>query len=156
MKALSTAQNLYLTINIALLRILSLALGGLLLYTATKKTMDLEAFSAHLELLPYVGKTAAYMLTALVVLVEYGLAVLILYRYRDLRVYSLLLVLMMVYTGYIYYILNHAPILPCSCQGAFKSITWQGHYMVNVVVTLLSATAIGLLYLRKKEKNETY
>jgi uncharacterized membrane protein YphA (DoxX/SURF4 family) len=101
------------------LRLLSLAFAGLLFYTATKKLMDLEAFSAHLELLPYVGKTAAYILTAVVVLTEYGLGVFILYRQQSPRSYLALLTLMLIYTGYIYYILNYAPFLPCSCQGAF-------------------------------------
>ncbi|NGF55398.1 hypothetical protein G5B00_02635 [Parapedobacter sp. SGR-10] len=155
MKTLSIKNERYSGTRITVMRLFSLGLSGLLLYTATKKVMDIEAFSAHLELLPYVGKTVAYMLTALVVLLEYGLAILILYRYRELWVYSLLLVLMMVYTSYIYYIMNYAPFLPCSCQGAFKNLSWDMHYVVNGIVAVASIMLWKLAKQQKKRKDET-
>lgn len=135
-----------------LLRILSLILAGILLYTATKKLMDLQAFAAHLELLPYVGERAAIILTIGVMLVEYALGVLILYRPQDPRGYLIIVLLMLFYTCYVYYILNHAPILPCSCQGAFKTLSWEMHYVINAVMILLALLAWLMIWRGKRKK----
>jgi len=117
--------------------------------------MDIEAFSAHLELLPYVGETAADILTIGVMLVEYALGFLILYRPQDARGYFMIVSLMLAYTGYIYYILHHASFLPCSCQGAFKSLSWEMHYAINGIVTVASIVLWKLVQQQKKLKNET-
>lgn len=120
---------------------IALILAGILLYTATKKIMDIKAFSAHLELLPNTNETVAYLITALVVLVEYALGFIILYKPHDARGYLIIVSLMLLYTGYIYYILQHAPFLPCSCQGAFKSLSWEMHYVINVIMMMMALIA---------------
>jgi len=135
-----------------IVRSLSLILSGLLLYTATKKLMDIEAFSAHLELLPYAGETAADILTIGVMLVEYALGFIILYRPQDARGYLMIVSLMLAYTGYIYYILHHAPFLPCSCQGAFKALSWEMHYVINAVVAVVAGLAIWRTLKIKKQR----
>lgn len=154
MKAL-TIRILSIDIRSILVRAISLGLAGLLCYTATKKILDLEAFAAHLELLPKVSKQLALRLSWFVVLQEYGLALALLFGPNKRIVYKLAIALVLLYTLYIFYILNFAPFLPCSCQGAFKSLSWEAHYGVNAGVMALLGLTLYFLYQTKRSKDET-
>lgn len=138
------------------LRILSIALAGMLLYTATKKVMDLEAFAAHIEVLPYMHAWITYVLSVVVILMEYGLGVMLLYQPMRKAVYVGVLSLMLIYTAYIYAVLHHALMLLCSCQGAFKSMTWEQHYLVNAVMVAVTLTTLLLVYLFNKHTNKQF
>ncbi|SKB76037.1 hypothetical protein SAMN05660841_02184 [Sphingobacterium nematocida] len=130
-------------------RILAIALAGILLYTATKKVMDFRAFVAHIETLSIGAGELNYSLAAFIVFIEYGLAFMLLFDPLKRWLYWSIGGLMLLYSAYIYAILNFAITLPCSCQGAFKSLSWQQHYLVNLVVLL---AAVGILLLIRKPK----
>lgn len=131
-------------------RLIGIILAGILLYTATKKLMDLQAFAAHIEVLPFVQIWMTYVLTAVVVLAEYTLALMLLYHPIKRWVYLAVLLMMLIYTAYIYAILHYALILPCSCQGAFKSLSWEQHYLVNGSVAVVALTNFILVYCIQK------
>ncbi|ERJ58183.1 MauE/DoxX family redox-associated membrane protein [Sphingobacterium paucimobilis] len=130
-------------------RVLAIALAGILLYTATKKVMDIRAFVAHIETLSFASNGISYGLTALVVFIEYSMAFLLLFFPLKRWLYWSIAGLMLLYSVYIYAILNFAITLPCSCQGAFKSLSWEQHYLVNLGVLLV---AVGILLLINKPK----
>lgn len=143
---IQTSKTDYRTIAV---RVLAITLAGMLLYAATKKIMNLEAFAAHIIVLPYMQTWMTYILSGIVMLAEYGLAVMLLYQPMRRTLYFVVIGLMLIYTAYIYAVLNYALTLPCSCQGAFKSLSWQQHYLVNLGVLLV---AVGILLLIKKTK----
>lgn len=143
---LQTSKTDYRSIAV---RVLAMALAGMLLYAATKKVMDIRAFVAHIETLSFVSSEISYGLTAAVILMEYGLAFALLFFPLRRWLYWSLAGLMLVYSLYIYVILHFAIKLPCSCQGAFKSLSWQQHYLVNIGVLL---AAVGILLLIKKQR----
>jgi len=137
-------------------RILALALACMLLYTATKKVMDLQAFAAHIEVLPYMRTWITYVLSAVVILLEYGLGLMLLYQPMRRSLYLGVIGLMLIYTAYIYAILNYALKLPCSCQGAFKSMTWEQHYLVNAVMAAVAVGTFILVYLFNKHISKQF
>lgn len=137
-------------------RVLAIVLAGMLLYTATKKVMDLKAFAAHIEVLPFIRTWMTYVLTAIVLIIEYGLAVVLLYYPIKRWVYLAVIALIIVYSAYIYAILHHALVLPCSCQGAFKSLSWEQHYLVNAAVAAVALTNFILVYRIHKYTNKQF
>jgi uncharacterized membrane protein YphA (DoxX/SURF4 family) len=56
--------------------------------------------------------------------------------------------LMVMFTAYIYIILNYSSFIPCSCGGILEKMGWTEHLLFNVFFVLLAL--IGILILAKK------
>ena len=115
----------------------------LFVYAAANKLIDYQNFTQQLGQSPLLSAFAGYMAWAVpaVELLIVLLLALPKFRYAGL-VASF--VLMLLFTVYIYIILNHSVFVPCSCGGILEKLTWREHLVFNLVFVLLAAVAVGL------------
>ena len=64
-------------------------------------------------------------------------------RFRIIGLY-LSMAAMAAFTGYVFYILNFDPNIPCSCGGILDSMGWSEHLIFNASFLLLSLIGIFL------------
>ncbi len=113
----------------------------LFVYAATSKLLDFENFEVQLGQSPLLSAFAAYIAFAVPVielLLAFGLAV---ERYRVVALKGSLL-LMVIFTTYIYVILHYSAYVPCSCGGVLEKMTWNEHLVFNVVFVFLLVVAL--------------
>ncbi len=110
-------------------------------YAATSKIIDFDNFQIQLAQSPMLSGFAREISFA-VPIAEYIIAALLIFpRYRYAAMH-LSFALMMVFTAYIYIILNHSPYVPCSCGGVLDKLGWSEHFIFNCVFAAMGAVAI--------------
>ncbi|QQX78106.1 MULTISPECIES: MauE/DoxX family redox-associated membrane protein [Aequorivita] len=118
----------------------------LFLYAAVSKLLDFETFEVQLAQSPLLSAYAGFIAWA-VPGIEILIAVLlILPKYRILALYAAF-TLMVMFTAYIYIILNFSDFVPCSCGGVLEKLSWTQHLVFNVVFIVMAA---GALFLSKE------
>jgi uncharacterized membrane protein YphA (DoxX/SURF4 family) len=124
----------------------------LFVYAAVSKTLDFQNFQAQLGLSPLLSAFADYVSFG-VILVEVLIAVLIaIPRFRLIGLYSAFS-LMVMFSTYIFIILNYSSFIPCSCGGILEKMTWKQHLIFNLIFVLLAATSIALTKTKAPTKN---
>ena len=113
----------------------------LFIYAATSKVIDFENFQVQIGQSPMLSAFASYLAYA-VPLVELGISILLINsRWRTMGL-VLSFSLMVMFTAYIYIILNYSSFVPCSCGGLLEELSWNQHIIFNLVFVAL--TAIGI------------
>ena len=113
------------------------------MYAATSKLLDYETFTLQLAQSPLLSAYAgiiAWSVPGLEILIA---VFLVLPRFRKIGLYASFF-LMVLFTTYIYIILNYADFVPCSCGGVLEEMTWGQHLLFNFVFILMAAGAILL------------
>lgn len=114
----------------------------LFIYTGLNKMMDYSSFKFTLGRSPFIqhinGLIAAVLPTAELLI---ALA-LVIKRTRLIGLYASYF-LMVLFTGYIWIMLQYAYDLPCSCGGVLAQLSWNDHLLFNSTFTLLAL--IGVL-----------
>ena len=123
--------------------IISALLVLLFVYAAVSKLLDYDTFKFQLGRSPYVTNMAGLVAWALPVGEIVVALLLILKRTRLLGLYASFF-LMLLFTGYIYAILNFSYSVPCSCGGVLSKMNWRDHLAFNIVFTIISLVAIIL------------
>ncbi|WP_281638286.1 DoxX family protein [Flavobacterium marginilacus] len=133
----SKTKNIFLDF-ISLLYIL------LFVYAAVSKVLDFENFQVQLGQSPLLSAFAG-SIAWLVPVLELSIALLI--AFKEWRLIGLFAAfgLMIMFTAYIYIILNHSSFIPCSCGGILEKMGWKEHLIFNVFFVLLAF--IGILFL---------
>ncbi len=112
-------------------------------YVAVSKLLDYGTFVSQLEKSPYTTGYAEWvgwlvpaveLITAMVLITRLG---------RMIGLYSSLFLLLL-FSGYIYAILNYSYFIPCSCGGIISKMTWEQHLVFNLVFVGLTIGAILL------------
>jgi uncharacterized membrane protein YphA (DoxX/SURF4 family) len=119
----------------------------LFLYTGISKWLDYYIFIETVGTTPLFRPIAgqiAIILPATEILISIFLFI---RRTRQAALYASL-VLMILFTGYIIYILNINEKIPCSCGGILQEMSWKQHLIFNGLFILLAITGI---WLSKKE-----
>ena len=120
----------------------------LFVYTAVSKWLDYRSFQNTLKQSPLIGSFAA-VIVWLLPLTELTIAGLLFYwPTRKLGLYAAGS-LMILFSGYIGYMLLFASHLPCSCGGVLKYLSWRSHLFFNLGFILLAI--IGLRLIREKQ-----
>ncbi len=115
----------------------------LFVYAAVSKLLDFETFRVQLAQSPLLSAYAG-IIAWLVPGVEIMIALfLILPRFRNFALYASFF-LMVMFTTYIYIILNFSDFIPCSCGGILEDLSWSQHLIFNIVIIALAAMAIIL------------
>lgn len=123
------------TYIIALLYIL------LFTYAALSKILDFQNFQIQLGQSPLLSAFAGVVSYG-VIIVELVLVILLtLKATRQTGFYGSLL-LMTMFTAYIYIILNYSSFVPCSCGGILEKLGWTEHMIFNAAFILLALIAI--------------
>ncbi|WP_418637279.1 MauE/DoxX family redox-associated membrane protein [Winogradskyella sp.] len=115
----------------------------LFLYAATSKLLDFETFTVQLAQSPLLSAYAG-IIAWLVPGIEILIACLLMFeRFRMVALYASF-TLMVMFTAYIYIILNFSDFIPCSCGGVLEKLSWTQHLIFNVVFIVLAGTAVFL------------
>lgn len=111
------------------------------MYAASSKLIDFENFRIQLGQSPLLSAFAAWV-AILVPVIEILIAIVL--STHKFRFFGLLsaFALMMMFTVYIYIILNFSAYIPCSCGGILEKMTWNQHLVFNLIFVILLAFAV--------------
>jgi uncharacterized membrane protein YphA (DoxX/SURF4 family) len=116
----------------------------LFVYAATSKVLDFENFRIQLGQSPLLSSFASLILFA-VPAVEIIIAILLLIeKFRLIGLFSAY-TLMVLFTAYIYILLNYSAFVPCSCGGIIQKLSWSQHIIFNNCFIVLAGIAVVLL-----------
>ncbi len=129
--------------NQLILEVISYLLIFLFVYTAYSKLTDLKAFEAVIGQSPFIKRNSVFI-SILVPIMELVVSCMLLFN--SSRMYGLWfsLLLLVVFTGYILYMILYMPNLPCSCGGVITRLGWKGHVIFNLISISFTLTAIYL------------
>jgi hypothetical protein len=113
------------------------------IYTGLNKLIHYDKFSFEVGRSPFLQHIAP-LAAVMVPTAELILAALLIFKRTRVAGLYASLFLMTLFTGYVYVMLHYAYDLPCSCGGIIELLTWEQHLVVNLILTLLTATAILL------------
>ncbi|WP_206363212.1 MauE/DoxX family redox-associated membrane protein [Sinomicrobium pectinilyticum] len=123
---------------------LSLIFAMLFVYAAVSKLLDFNTFQNQLAQSPLLSAYAG--ITSLMVPVsEIIIAALLCTKRFRLWGFYAFFTLMVMFTTYIFIILNFSSFTPCSCGGVLEKLGWTEHLIFNIVFILLAGFAIFLL-----------
>jgi uncharacterized membrane protein YphA (DoxX/SURF4 family) len=134
--------------NIFIPEIISSLFILLFVYTGLSKLNEHDSFRAVLSQSPLIESKADFISWALPI-IELCAALLLLFPFT--RKYGILVsfILMIIFTGYVGYMILSRRHLPCSCGGVLKQMTWIQHLEFNVLFTALAF--IGMLLFPNKK-----
>ncbi|MFW0739952.1 MauE/DoxX family redox-associated membrane protein [Flavobacterium sp. T12S277] len=116
----------------------------LFVYAAVSKLLDFENFRVQLGQSPLLSAFAG-VIAWMVPMLELFIALLIVSkRWRIIGLFGAL-GLMIMFTAYIFIILNYSSFVPCSCGGILEKLGWTEHLFFNLVFIMLAAAGILLL-----------
>jgi uncharacterized membrane protein YphA (DoxX/SURF4 family) len=119
----------------------SLSFILLFIYAATSKLIDFETFTVQLAQSPLLSAYTA-SIAWLVPAIEIAIAVLLSFpQFRTPALYAAF-TLMVMFTAYIFIILNYSDFIPCSCGGVLEELSWTQHLIFNIVFIALAAFAL--------------
>jgi len=123
--------------------IIALLFVILFLYTGISKLMDYSVFREQIALSPLlapVSNWVAILLPSTEIIIS---VVLFIPRSRLIGLYTSL-ILMVLFTGYVIYILNYNEHLPCTCGGFLEMLSWKQHLILNGFLIALAFTGVLL------------
>lgn len=116
----------------------------LFVYAAVSKLLDFENFRVQLGQSPLLSAFAG-LIAWIVPVLELLIALLIvLKKWRLIGLFAAFS-LMIMFTAYIYIILNYSSFVPCSCGGILEKLGWTEHFIFNLVFIILAAAGILIL-----------
>lgn len=128
----------------------SLLIVLLFVYAAVSKLLDFETFEIQLGQSPLLSAFAAWVSWG-VILIELLTACLLMFdKTRHLGLY-IAFSLMVMFTAYIYIILNYSDFVPCACGGILEKMGWTQHLWFNIIVCGLIILALFITDISKKQ-----
>lgn len=116
----------------------------LFVYTAVSKFLDFENFQVEIAQSPILTAYAGFFARA-VIIIELIIALLFtVKRFRIIALYSAYTI-MLLFSVYIFIILNFSPYIPCSCGGVLEKMGWTEHLIFNITFCILALIALYLL-----------
>ncbi|MTH15897.1 DoxX family protein [Flavobacterium sp. LC2016-01] len=134
---LSSRTKYYITETICLLYIL------LFIYASASKLMDFQHFRIQLGQSPLLSAFTEQV-AVIVPVTEILICVLLLIpKYKPAGLFAAY-GLMVMFTAYIFIILNYTSFVPCSCGGVLEKLGWQSHLIFNLFFVFLAVFGIIL------------
>ncbi len=110
-------------------------------YAAVSKLLDFENFQVQLGQSPLISSFASWVsisIPAIELVIVMGLMI---PKFRNFALYAFYM-LMVMFTAYIYIVLNYSESIPCSCGGILEDMNWTEHLWFNIGFVVLAAAAI--------------
>lgn len=128
--------------------VFSYVLGGLFIYTGTKKLKDYTSYAAHIEASQLFTTTVSPWVSKGVIAIEILLALLLITPITRIQIWAwcTAFLLMVSYSYYIYYILKKAPFVPCACKAVYEQLGWMGHLYLNAGIAILALMVFWMYY----------
>lgn len=120
----------------------------LFVYAAVSKLIDFENFQVQLGQSPILSAFAGYLVW---IIPFFEILIALFLSITSFRKIGLILGygLMVMFTVYIYLILNHSSFIPCSCGGVLEKMSWGEHLYFNIIFSVLAL--VGLMFLCEKK-----
>jgi hypothetical protein len=112
-------------------------------YTAINKLVSFASFRYTISQSPLIAPYSSWI-AALIPSLELATVVLLFIPKTKLAGLYASLGLMGILSFYIGYALVLGSKLPCSCGGIIQNLSWQQHFWINIVLTLLAVIATHL------------
>ena len=125
------------------IQILSSLLILLFVYTAVSKWIDHQSFQNTISQSPLIGAYAG-VVAWLLPIIELVIASLLFFESTRKGGFYAAGTLLILFSGYIGYMLLFSSHLPCSCGGVIRYLSWSEHLVFNVLWILLSLLGIVL------------
>lgn len=110
-------------------------------YAAVSKVLDFQNFQIQIGQSPLLSAFAEAVSYG-VIIAEIGIVLMLLIpRFKWIGLYGSFL-LMVMFTAYIFVLLNFSSFIPCSCGGILEKMTWNEHMFFNCAFVILSGIAI--------------
>lgn len=122
----------------------------LFVYTGVSKLNEPDTFRAVISQTPLIG-LYSNLISLLLPLIELSTGLLLFFPFTRKWGLLIALTLMILFTGYIGYMILVMPHLPCSCGGVLKQMTWGQHLLFNICFIALTTTAVCLY-----QKNQVF
>ena len=133
-----------------IVEIICYAFFFLFVYTALSKWLIYPLFVDDLHRSPLTGPFAV-LISIIIPASELVVAILLLFnKTRKWGLYAVF-ILMVLFTGYVGYVLGLTKDRPCSCGGIIRNMSWPKHMIFNTILTLLAA--IGIWFNHNNEHN---
>ena len=113
----------------------------LFLYAGLSKLLDFGNAVEQVSLSPLLAPIAKPVVIGLPIL-EILVAIFIFIPSTRMKAFHASLALMLLFTGYVIYILCTNDKLPCTCGGILQEMSWTEHLVFNIAFTLLALTAL--------------
>jgi len=124
-----------------IVEIISALLVFLFVYAAISKLLDFDKFKYELSQSPFISHISPFVAWVIPSGEIAGAILLIIKGTRIAGLYFSFF-LMLLFTGYIFIMLNYSSYLPCSCGGVLASMSWKQHFIFNLAFTGLSLSGI--------------
>ena len=115
-------------------------------YAAISKIIDFENFRIQLGQSPLLSSFAALIVWTIPV-IELLISVLLFFKNQRLKALLAAYSLMVMFTTYIYIILNYSSYIPCSCGGILEKLGWTEHLIFNLFFIIMAG--ISIIFLSK-------
>lgn len=119
-------------------------------YTGIMKLIDHDNFQGTLSQSDLVGNWSQ-ILAWFIPVIELGTAFLLLIPRTKVPGLVMSIVLMCVFTIYVFYMIEFIPHLPCNCGGVIKAMSWKQHLIFNFCFTAISIS--GYMTSKNLERN---
>jgi hypothetical protein len=125
----------------------------LFVYAAVSKLLDFENFKMQTGQSPLISAFAGWvvwLLPLVELIIAAGLS------FERLKIPSMFAAfsLMVMFSAYIFIILNYSSSVPCSCGGILEKMGWREHLWFNLAFVLLAVAALWLLTTQKQLQND--
>ena len=124
-------------------------------YAAFSKLADYETFATQLGQSPLLSAFAGLISWSIPAL-EISIAILLMFNSTRFIALTASFTLMVMFTAYIFIILNYSDFIPCSCGGILEKMTWKQHLYFNLFFCFLAAVAIILSMEKLTVQNKTW
>ena len=134
-------MNLKPQIRNSIIEIISLLYALLFVYAAMAKILDFENFQIQLGQSPLLS-VYAWWVSFAVPAVEILISILLcIPRFKNIGLFFAL-GLMVMFSAYIFLILNFSSFIPCSCGGILEKMSWKAHLVFNLFFVFLALVAL--------------
>lgn len=120
----------------------------LFVYAAVSKLLDFENFQIQLGQSPLVSAFTLY-LSWFIPSIELVISILLIIPSTRRAGLTASYFLMVMFTAYIFIILNYSSFVPCSCGGILEKMNWTQHLVFNFVFISLALLALCLQFYKK-------
>ncbi len=136
-----------------LIEIISALLIILFVYTGISKLNEHNSFQGVLSQSPLIGARSNFLSWSIPIL-ELLTAILLFLPFARKSGLFISLILMTVFTVYVFYMIVFIPHLPCNCGGVIKNMTWTEHLFFNIFFATITLIAFWL-HKKKIQRNQS-
>lgn len=138
-----------------LLEIICMLLILLFVYAAVSKFLVFDEFKIQIGQSPVLTAYTTWFAWGVPFIEILISLMLVVPRFRLLALYAAF-TLMVMFTTYIFIILNFSDFIPCSCGGVLEKLSWTEHLIFNIVFVVFAFIGVVILSPQKNDDTSKY